>query len=309
MKMIRVMYLHALRGTTKGERTEKLKEACKDYHLITPDLKTRTTLLIFTLTFAAYLCCVSALVCLAWAFISTILAFFITTLLFLCVCITYILVGRGVTHSMVVQATAIAEKVFWEFRPNVIVASSFGAVIVFAMQVPKVSLVLLAPGQDAYCRYFKMKRIPTLRGYPYVIVVHGCNDDEILLEDSIRLIDNSSYLQCKLEVIDDTHSLNSLTANDYKELIEETFQKGRQHILEIMENKNESLPVPHTPYRYRSQEINPSFFLISAETGAKEESKIANNREQNEETPQDTTMTDTDASFNENLLGPYTKPL
>jgi hypothetical protein len=75
--MIRVMYLHAyvlrmqnkriefcfrLRGTTRGEKTEKLKEACKDYHLITPDLKTRTTLLIFTLTFGAYMCCVTALI-------------------------------------------------------------------------------------------------------------------------------------------------------------------------------------------------------------------------------------------------------
>lgn len=307
--MIRVMYLHALRGTTRGEKTEKLKEACKDYHLITPDLKTRTTLLIFTLTFGAYMCCVTALICLAWAFISSILAFFITTLLFLCVCITYILAGRGVTHSMVVQATAIAEKVFWEFRPNVIVASSFGAVVVFAMQVPKVSLVLLAPGQDAYCRYFKMKRVPTLRGYPYVIVVHGCNDDEVSLEDSIRLIDNSSYLQCKLEVVDDTHNLKSLTANDYKEFIDEAFYKAREHVLESIENKTESAKVPYKPYHYRSCEIDPSFFCISTEMCNKEKSKTTEKDEQNKDTEQDDSMINTFASFQENILDPYTKPL
>lgn len=46
--------------------------------------------------------------------------------------------------------------------------------------------------------------------------VSGSNDDEISLDDSIRLVDCSAYVQCKLEVIEDTHELSTLSAGDYK---------------------------------------------------------------------------------------------
>jgi hypothetical protein len=148
------------------------------------------------------------------------------------------------------------------------------------------------------------------------------------LEDSIRLIDNSSYLQCKLEVVDDTHNLKSLTANDYKyiffffikkkefffemclrEFIDEAFYKAREHVLESIENKTESAKVPYKPYHYRSCEIDPSFFCISTEMCNKEKSKTTEKDEQNKDTEQDDSMINTFASFQENILDPYTKPL
>lgn len=92
---------------------------------------------------------------------------------FLLGCLAYILTGRGVTYYMVQRAVAIAEKEFKEFCPNVIVASSFGAVVALAMEVPRVSLVLLAPAQDQYCRYMKIKDFPSLIDYPYAIIIHG----------------------------------------------------------------------------------------------------------------------------------------
>lgn len=53
----------------------------------------------------------------------------------------YWVAGRGVTHYMMKQARTIAEKKFKDFKPNVIVAETFGAVVALSMDVPKVALV------------------------------------------------------------------------------------------------------------------------------------------------------------------------
>lgn len=55
--------------------------------------------------------------------------------------ITFVLAGRGVTHVLLKQAVAAAEETFEKFRPNLIVASSFGAVVCFQMDKPKLPLV------------------------------------------------------------------------------------------------------------------------------------------------------------------------
>lgn len=55
--------------------------------------------------------------------------------------LTYWLGGKGATHYMWLKAVRIAEKKFKEQRTNVIVGTSFGAVVALSMDVPKVPMV------------------------------------------------------------------------------------------------------------------------------------------------------------------------
>lgn len=55
--------------------------------------------------------------------------------------LAYWLGGKGATHYMFLKAVRIAEKKFKEQGPNVIVATSFGAVVALSMDVPKVPMV------------------------------------------------------------------------------------------------------------------------------------------------------------------------
>lgn len=262
--MIRVLYLHGLRGSPSTPRRALLEEACHPNPVSVPNLKTRQTLALFTVGFVAFFLASGTVVVLAWLFLTALWAALISTTAVLVIWIGYVLAGRAVTHYMVVRATKIAEKAFWDFRPNVIVASSFGAIVVFGMNVPKVSLILLSPAQDAYCRYFHIGDLPTLAGYPYVIVIHGSNDDEISLDDSIRLVDCSAYVQCKLEVIEDTHALSTLTAGDFKEFIDEAYEKGRQQVLE-MKKEMMRAPLKKTGPGKSVVTIDPTLFFVDDE--------------------------------------------
>lgn len=232
----RVLYLHGLRGTSGSKRYRSLVEVYGKDAVRSPNMKTRRTIILFTIgyiLFVGALCTASAMSFVHWTIFESVVT---TILCILFGCLVYILVGRGMTHQMVKRATRIAEKEFHSFRPNVIVASSFGAIVAFNMEVPRVSLVLLAPAQDSYCRYMKIREFPSLLDYPYVIIVHGSNDDSINLDDSIRLVETSTCGRCKLEVIDDNHTLKTLCEGDYKEFVDEAYEKGRKEIMEMPED-------------------------------------------------------------------------
>lgn len=72
-----------------------------------------------------------------------------------------------------------------------------GRVLVFA----SVSQLLLAPAQDQFTRFMKLKTYWGIGDFPYVMVVHGSHDKTVPLDDSIRLIETSEVGRCRLEVV------------------------------------------------------------------------------------------------------------
>ncbi|PFH36033.1 hypothetical protein BESB_056840 [Besnoitia besnoiti] len=237
----RIMYLHGLegaRGSDKEKMLEKVfgKQACKNVNL-----KTRQTIMLFTLLFTLVVllvvcACVACFIWLKW-YIGLVVSLIAVLLLVA----GYWIAGRGVTQYMMKQARTLAEKKFKDYKPNVIVAETFGAVVALSMDVPKVALLLLAPAQDQYTRFMKLKTYWGIGDFPYVMVVHGSHDKTIPLDDSVRLIETSEVGRCRLEVVDDNHSLKGVTAEDLESWVKEVYTIGKQQARKMAADGNKQV--------------------------------------------------------------------
>ena len=78
--------------------------------------------------------------------------------------------------------------------------------------------VLLSPAQDVYYRFMHMRPFVSIADYPYCIIISGSKDTKIPLDDSIRLVETAEVGRCRLEVVDDDHSFNSLRVEDFRYL-------------------------------------------------------------------------------------------
>ncbi|KAL8455631.1 hypothetical protein Emag_000561 [Eimeria magna] len=145
--------------------------------------------------------------------------------------LTYWLGGKGATHYMWLKAVRIAEKKFKEQRTNVIVGTSFGAVVALSMDVPKVPMLLLSPAHEQYSRFMRLKNAFTLHAIPYVLIVHGSNDKTVPLDDSIRLLETADGPgRSRLEVINDTHGLKSIKPEELRQWVDEVYTQGKLQV-------------------------------------------------------------------------------
>lgn len=109
--------------------------------VICPELGAKRTLTLFAMGFGLLILLMFTVVILTFwksnmvAGVASVLALALVGVL------VFFLAGRGVTHLLVRQAAFHAELAFKKFRPNVIVASSLGAVVALQMDTPKVPLV------------------------------------------------------------------------------------------------------------------------------------------------------------------------
>ncbi|KAL8272064.1 hypothetical protein Esti_003999 [Eimeria stiedai] len=191
-----------------------------------PPLGARRTVALFGGAFVLTAVLMVVLVCMAFVkgtFMTGIVALCSLSLVSL---LAFFLAWRGVTQLIVRQAVMHAEVAFKTFKPNVIVAPAYGAVVAFQMDCPKLPLVLLSPAQDVYYRYMHLRPLISLADYPYSIVVSGSKDSQVPLDDAIRLVETAEIGRCRLEVVDDDHGFSSLRAEDFRTWIEEAFQKG-----------------------------------------------------------------------------------
>lgn len=224
----RVMYLHGLEGSRASEKEKMLEKVLGKPSVKAVNLKTRQTIMLFTTIFtvsAILLICavIACSVLLKWY--CGVAAFVLSVGL---LGGGYWIGGRSVTQFMVKQGRVLAQKRFAEFRPNVIVAEAFGAVVALSMEVPKVSLLLLSPAQDQFTRFMKLKTYFEIGDYPYVMIVHGSQDKTIPLDDSVRLIETSDVGRCRLEVVDDGHALKGVTEEDLQNWVKEVYTLGKQ---------------------------------------------------------------------------------
>jgi hypothetical protein len=119
---------------------------------------------------------------------------------------------------------ALHERITGEFRPEVLVGSSFGGAVAVAL-LGKGSwrgpTLLLAPAQ----RHFGVaeslpQRVP-------VIIAHGTRDDVVDIEGSRGLARSSSAEWAELLEVDDDHRLESLvTSGRLAELVREVARRA-----------------------------------------------------------------------------------
>ncbi|XP_026194037.1 uncharacterized protein LOC34623600 [Cyclospora cayetanensis] len=148
---------------------------------------------------------------------------------FILICLlAFFLAWRGVTQLVMRHAVLQAESAFNSFKPNVIVAPAYGAVVALQMDIPKVPLVLLSPAQDVYYRYMHLRPLVSIAEYPYCILISGSKDTQVPLDDAIRLVETAEFGRCRLEVVDDDHSYRTLKVEDFRTWVEEAFQKGAE---------------------------------------------------------------------------------
>lgn len=266
----RIMYLHGLRSGSSSPRAAMIREVYGKDSVVVPDLKTRRALILFTIFFVIYVLSLCALALFMFLIASPVIGTAALLILTAIGVLTYILLGRGVTYYVTQSAIKIAEKSFNEFKPNILVCSSYGSVVALNMKVPYVSLVLLAPVQDAYCRYMRIRELPSLEGYPYCIIIHGSNDETVSLDDSIRLVETSDFGKCKLEVIDDDHSLRTLCEGDFEDFIGEAYEKGRDVVLDLLSKDAPIGTIKKSGSGAEIPKIDPALFDISSSENIKD---------------------------------------
>jgi hypothetical protein len=123
-------------------------------------------------------------------------------------------------------ATELHARILEEFRPDVLVGSSFGGAVAVALLGSgkwRGPTLLLAPAQ----RHFGVAE--SLPDGVIVIIVHGTRDDVIDIEDSRRLAASSAAEWVELLEIDDDHRLESLVRGGrLAELVREVMRRAPQ---------------------------------------------------------------------------------
>ncbi|KAL8436944.1 hypothetical protein ACSSS7_001308 [Eimeria intestinalis] len=267
---LRVLFLHELDSAPGSEKQRLLEKAVGKQRIKAPNLKTRQSIMMFVLLFLVlalglFGSCIAAFVLAKW-YVS--LAVFFTAAGVLA--LTYWLGGKGATHYMWLKAVKIAEKKFKEQRTNVIVGTSFGAVVALSMDVPKVPMLLLSPAHEQYSRFMRLKNAFTLHAIPYVLIVHGSNDKTVPLDDSIRLLETADGPgRSRLEVINDSHGLKSIKPEELRQWVDEVYTQGKLQVKMLAETG--------------SNDVDPSLFSWEETELAVSAQKEGGNEDKDEE--------------------------
>ncbi|PFH38093.1 hypothetical protein BESB_004340 [Besnoitia besnoiti] len=226
----RVLFLHRINGGPTGSVQRLIQRSVGRGKFMAPDLKSRKLLFLYTVAFAVFIVMQFVCTVLFWLYLSRLYASLLTgTAIVLCVT-AYCLGGRGLSTLILRTALREATEAFRRFRPQVIAASSFGAVVALHMDIPKMPMILFSPAQEMYQRYIRSDQEMSLRSYPYTLIVHGSRDSVVPLQDSIHLVETSELGRCRLEVVDDDNKLHSLTQQEVSIWIEEVFKRGRANV-------------------------------------------------------------------------------
>ncbi|KEP65722.1 UNVERIFIED_CONTAM: hypothetical protein HHA_249300 [Hammondia hammondi] len=237
----RILFLHGMDGGPAGNKQRLLQRAVGRRNFLAPDLKSRKIVLLYTIAFGCFVTLILGCVVLFWILTAHIHAILFTMAAVLVCYLAYYLSGRWLSSLILTTAVREASAAFHRYRPQVIVASSFGAVVAFHMDIPKMPLLLFTPAQEMYRRYSRISDHISLRNYPYTLIVHGSRDTVVALQDSIRLVETSELGRCRLEVIDDDHKLHSLTQQEISTWVEEVFRRGRANVLLMAQQGDKSV--------------------------------------------------------------------
>eukprot|EP00382_Lankesteria_abbotti_P002645 CAMPEP_0113850464 /NCGR_PEP_ID=MMETSP0372-20130328/3899_1 /TAXON_ID=340204 /ORGANISM="Lankesteria abbotti" /LENGTH=248 /DNA_ID=CAMNT_0000820765 /DNA_START=79 /DNA_END=822 /DNA_ORIENTATION=- /assembly_acc=CAM_ASM_000359 len=227
----RIMYLHGLWSGPNNRKKLMLDEVYGAENVTAPNMRTKLGVSCGIFGYLLFcLALVSASVCLFlydafWgALVTTFLSIAISLLVL-------VFGGRGWSAAMTKRCALAAQHEIERFRPNVVVASSYGAVVALSMGNPKLPMLLFTPAQAVYARYMKTREIFSVASHPYVVIVHPSGDKTIPLDDSIQLVETSHLGRTRLEVIEDDHKMMTLTKFDIKDMVDEVYSRGKAEVL------------------------------------------------------------------------------
>lgn len=128
------------------------------------------------------------------------------------------------------DAARRAEALFDTFRPNILVTSNIGAVVVLRMKIPMVPVIFLTPAQDRYAKSMFRRPVTqfTLERFPYTLVCHGAADALVPFEDTIRLCHTVPDERCHLISLDSSDPVLSgvISDEEMRDIVLFTFHEG-----------------------------------------------------------------------------------
>lgn len=226
---IRVLYLHALE-CTPGTLNHKLLDCSFDVYC--PPLRSGEWIRFIKSLAGVFIGTLVILCVLQWV----VWYMFMRSTLFWvpfvgCVVLFAVLGGsfwllmRCLLRRCLSEAVEIAQEAYQQWEPNIIVGQSFGAVVACHMEQTWTPLLLLSPANKLFHSWAGIPERPTIKGYPFVTVVHGALDQMIPLLDSVELTDEAKY-SSYLEIVPcDDHRLQSVRELELKEYVHTTVYK------------------------------------------------------------------------------------
>lgn len=145
------------------------------------------------------------------------------------VVLLYLIAARLRFALMVARARVKAQQVFNIFRPNMIVACSYGAAVALTLEIPMLPLILFTPAQDRFAEYLCDTPVYySLHRFPYVLICHGVSDVKVPFEDTIRLANTIPEERCYLVSLDsDDHELRDvITDDEMRDIVLFTYREG-----------------------------------------------------------------------------------
>ncbi|KAL8272764.1 hypothetical protein Esti_003314 [Eimeria stiedai] len=237
-KPLRILYLH---GIDSGPRSTLARQLRRLYGysstrggVYTPALLIREVLLFSLLVTGLLLLTILAAVIVSWNLASLWLAGLATAVGIGLGGLLVFLASLAAPRLMLSVARSRAARAFEVFKPNVVAASSFGAVVLFHLRIPKLPLLLLSPSQEGHRNFFASRKAYSLRRWPYVLLIHAGGDSNVPLQDSVHLIETAKVGRGRLEVLGET-PLSTKPPNRELRWVQEVFERGREEVLRLAE--------------------------------------------------------------------------
>lgn len=225
----RILYLHSLHTFDGSHRQKQLENVVGKDNLRAPEMKSGYAVILgFLITYAILVFLLIGTSILCWIFLKWIIGLIVMAVSCTIGTISFF-IGNRILLAMTARiAKNRAEDYFRKFKPNIIAASSFGAYVLFKMNVPKVPLLLFGPAQDVYAKFFWECSFPSIKDYPYAIILHGELDKMVPLTHSRRLLESAAKGRCDLKVIvKDNHLLASVKEEELSQIVDELYDRGK----------------------------------------------------------------------------------
>lgn len=138
---------------------------------------------------------------------------------------------RRAVRGLFEKCISIQEKAIREFKPDVVIGSSFGGGICVLLSMRKIwtgKTILLAPAQNVMFEKASLNQDTIhINNLSQCFIVHGTSDKVINIDDSVKLALKSPTDKVELKIIDDDHGMDKTYKDDGKlsNLVEELLEK------------------------------------------------------------------------------------
>ncbi|EUD65222.1 hypothetical protein C922_04351 [Plasmodium inui San Antonio 1] len=223
---IKILYLHIYEDS-KTKKIRKLLEGNygKDNVISSKDKSRVVDIIILVVIYILCLCCIFLIFNLLFSTIKDIYllilpCFFVTmSVFFIATTIIYEILYR--------RCLGKANKLFDTLKPNVIVGYQFGCILAMHLSGARVPMVLVSPVQENIFSS-KIRKSINISDYPYIIFVHSTKDTKRNLTKTLELVESVNKQNCRVEIVEEGHNLELMTASDYKNWVDEVYLQGQE---------------------------------------------------------------------------------